>query len=94
MKNIKNHNKKFKDSNYFFNVFDENDDPLNESDIHVGTETKEFIEYKVKNLSMTQNDCFTIIDSPGYSGVIDSQRIANKAIEYINEKVNFLNYQE
>jgi septin family protein len=70
-----------------FNVYDSNDKLIAESDIYVGIATKEFIEYKVNCLSMTKNNIFKIIDSPGYSGTRDSQTIANKVIEYIHDNV-------
>ena len=86
MKNLKS---KSTSNNTFntFNVFDESNKPIRESDINVGTPTKEFKLYKVKNLSITHNDNYSIIDSRGYSGAIDSQIMATKAIEYINDWV-------
>ena len=88
-KNVKNLKSKSTSNNTFntFNVFDESNKPIRESDINVGTPTKEFKLYKVKNLSITHNDNYSIIDSRGYSGAIDSQIMATKAIEYINDWV-------
>ena len=91
-KNIKNSNSQQKSkfnvpSRDEFIVYDSEDKLITESDILIGVPTKEFVEYKVNSLNMTKNDIFKIIDSPGYSGTRDSQTIANKVVEYINEKV-------
>ena len=48
-----------------FNVTDDNDQQINESDIKIGVPTKSFVEFNVNNLSITHNNIFKIIDSPG-----------------------------
>ena len=73
-----------------FDVYNSEDKLIFENDIQVGIPTKEFIEYRINNLSLTQNNKFRIIDSPGYSGTKDSQSNTTKVIEYINYKVKYI----
>lgn len=70
-----------------FNVTNSEGKYILENEILVGTPTKGFDEYIVNNLSISKNNVFRIIDSPGYSGTRDSQMISTNVVEYINEKV-------
>lgn len=73
--------------NNSFNVYSEQNFPINEDDIKTGINTSKFVSYKVNHLSNSHNYNFRIIDSPGYKSYSSQADWYNQIIEYINLKV-------
>jgi septin family protein len=79
--------------NNSFNVYCEQNFPINEDDIKSGIYTSKFDSYKVNHLSNSHNYNFRIIDSPGYPSHGKQNDWLNQILEYIHRRVTLTLYR-